>query len=460
MIESLLTQVELCGEVLRFLTWLTLKAGVVIGLALVTTLVLRRATSTRLHLVLTSAMVAALFMPVMAMIFPEWLLALPKNLPALSATTNFISNQSQPTTGAYGEDAIRSPWTFWALTLWALGTAILLSRTLIGLLATAKLVRRARAVSQARLVALYNECRRICGIRRHTNLVISSEVTSPFVWGIFRSTVVMPEAAEKWADSDFRFALLHELSHVRRLDSVWLVVVSLVSALHWVNPLVWMARKRVIIESEKACDDHVLNSETDGAAYAQHLLKVLSMLRHREGVVPVGVGMARRSHMEGRLMSILSYRKRSVSPGKVVVAIAVLFSLLLAFPLAGLQVQAQEKTDTVEEQVPDPDAIIKADKKPEMIYQEAPVYPDKARKAGIEGVVWIKVLVDKKGNVAKAMVAKTSGHQILDDAALEVAYKNKFTPAMQGENPVMVWVTYKVTFELNESKEDKKKDDG
>ncbi|UCG63191.1 MAG: M56 family metallopeptidase [Candidatus Zixiibacteriota bacterium] len=460
LLELLQTQPELSADILLWMLSLTVKAGVIVGLALVTTIVFRRATSARLHLTLLTAVVAALLLPVMGLIFPEWQPGLLKDLPTLSTGLIFAGDQLRTVDGVDVEHAAAIPWPFWPIIVWAAGAAFFLSRTIIGLFATARLVRRATTVSDTRLNSLYDVCRDVTGTRRQIRLAVSPEITSPFVWGIFRPVIILPEVAQTWPDRDIRYALLHELAHIRRFDSLWLVIVAVAFAVHWVNPLIWLARKRLIIEAEKTCDDCVLHSGADGSEYAQHLVRILGMLRDGRGVIPVGIGMARRSHMEGRLMSILSNRKRSVGLGKSLIVLAALATLLLAFPLAGLQVQAQEKTETIEEKVPDPDESIKTDKGPEMIYQEAPVYPEEAKEAKIEGTVWIKALVDKKGNVVKAMVHKSSGHEILDDSALKTAHKNKFKPAMQGENPVMVWITYKVSFVLDEDKEDKEKGNG
>lgn len=85
---------------------------------------------------------------------------------------------------------------------------------------------------------------------------------------------------------------------------------------------------------------------------------------------------------------------------------------------------------------------------PEMIHPERPEYPRIAKQAGLTGVVWVKALVDKEGNVRQAMVGKTSGTQAFDDAAVAVAYKNKFKPAVQNGRPTACWVTYRVDFNL------------
>ena len=98
---------------------------------------------------------------------------------------------------------------------------------------------------------------------------------------------------------------------------------------------------------------------------------------------------------------------------------------------------------------PEEDEFVPVDIMPEMIHRETPEYPSQAKMRGDDGVVWVKALVDKEGNVRNAKIGKSSGSAYLDDAALRVAYKNKFKPGIQNGKPVNVWLSYKVTFALD-----------
>ena len=88
------------------------------------------------------------------------------------------------------------------------------------------------------------------------------------------------------------------------------------------------------------------------------------------------------------------------------------------------------------------------EKEPEMYYYKQPSYPRLCKLAGIEGVVTIKVLIGKDGLVIKAKIARSSGSDSLDAAALSAAKDNKFSPALQNSNPISLCVSYKVTFTL------------
>lgn len=87
---------------------------------------------------------------------------------------------------------------------------------------------------------------------------------------------------------------------------------------------------------------------------------------------------------------------------------------------------------------------------PELLTSVEPDYPAKAKKEGIEAELWIKVLVDKEGNVIDAEIAKTNQFEYgFNIAAIEAAFKSKYKPGIQNGKPVNAWITYKVVFTLD-----------
>jgi TonB family protein len=96
-----------------------------------------------------------------------------------------------------------------------------------------------------------------------------------------------------------------------------------------------------------------------------------------------------------------------------------------------------------------PDTFIPYDKKPEPLnLNEIKIeYPEIALKLRIEGTVWLKLWVDKNGNVRKVKVHK-GVNEILDSVAVEAYRHLKFSPAMQRDIPVDVWITMPLTFKM------------
>jgi TonB family protein len=82
-----------------------------------------------------------------------------------------------------------------------------------------------------------------------------------------------------------------------------------------------------------------------------------------------------------------------------------------------------------------------------------PVYPEEAKKGGIEGMVLVNALVDASGKVVKAEIAK-SDDSVLDNAALDAIRQWTFTPAVSKEDKqTEIWVTIPVKFKLAEKEE-------
>jgi len=89
------------------------------------------------------------------------------------------------------------------------------------------------------------------------------------------------------------------------------------------------------------------------------------------------------------------------------------------------------------------------DVKPEPVYITKPKYPEIGRKAGIEGVVHLRLLLDTTGYVIDVKVAK-SLNPAFDEAAVKAARTWRFTPAKQRDRPVKIWLAYPVRFKLKD----------
>ncbi len=86
--------------------------------------------------------------------------------------------------------------------------------------------------------------------------------------------------------------------------------------------------------------------------------------------------------------------------------------------------------------------------KPKRIVQ--PEYPTFARNAGIEGTIILKITVDERGRVIRAVVLKSAAQGIFDSAAVKAAEQWIFEPAEQSGNPVKATITVPLEFVLNQ----------
>jgi TonB family protein len=79
------------------------------------------------------------------------------------------------------------------------------------------------------------------------------------------------------------------------------------------------------------------------------------------------------------------------------------------------------------------------------------VYPKSAKKNGIEGVVIINFLLNKEGFTEDVNIEKSSGHDSLDEAALEAVRNGKFTVASQDDHPGSMRLQQEIEFMLKKS---------
>ncbi len=101
---------------------------------------------------------------------------------------------------------------------------------------------------------------------------------------------------------------------------------------------------------------------------------------------------------------------------------------------------------------PDPDEFIAVEEEVKVdlpTIQKMVKYPDLARRAGVEGTVYIKVLVDKSGK-AKKTIVEMSDNELLNKAAVEAVMNYKgYVPAIQNGQPVTMWLSIPIEFRLN-----------
>jgi periplasmic protein TonB len=125
-------------------------------------------------------------------------------------------------------------------------------------------------------------------------------------------------------------------------------------------------------------------------------------------------------------------------------------SVALELPPAPPAPPAAKKVEVKEPE--EPEVFIAVEEMPELIgglesVQKLIVYPEIAKKAGIEGRVFVQFVIDEKGNVTNPVVLKGIGGGC-DEAALEAVKKAKFTPGKQRGRPVKVQYSIPIVFRL------------
>lgn len=256
-------------------------AALLIGAVLVLRAAFGRRISARLRYALWAVALVRLLVPGQFYTAP---VETPRVLPEISVVQTLPGGQrlpeearrTAPSEGApvqvlpapAGEEAAapaaRRPLNPWVLLggIWLAGTAALAAVFLLSNLSFARRLRRLR-------VPLAVEC--------PLPVYTLAGLPSPCLFGVLRPAVyVTPEAA---ADPGMlRHVLAHEVTHFRQGDHIWSLLRCGALAVHWWNPLVWLAAVLSRRDAELACDEGTLCVLGDGErrAYGSTLLALVT----------------------------------------------------------------------------------------------------------------------------------------------------------------------------------------
>jgi len=189
--------------------------------------------------------------------------------------------------------------------VWSAGVAVLLVRLARSIVSVNRIIAKAEPCDDESLVAQVYALGKRIGLKQPVELLEAGNITIPFTAGITRPVIVLPSVTREWSAEKQEAVLLHELAHIARHDLWTSLAAHVACAVHWLNPLVWVAARRLRIEGERACDDAVLRFGTRASDYADQLLQVVRDTKIRWAPT-VAVAMARKSAFEGRLLAILS----------------------------------------------------------------------------------------------------------------------------------------------------------
>lgn len=151
-------------------------------------------------------------------------------------------------------------------------------------------------------------------------------IRTPMVFGILRPQIYLPvEMNPEFYDC----VLQHERMHLRRLDYLWKILAYLISIVHWVNPVVWLAYYLLCCDMEKACDEAVTEQlEPEGRQeYATALLYMaVDTTARRIFAAPVCFD---EGDIKGRIRHILKGRKTAGKLAALAVELCVVVALIL-----------------------------------------------------------------------------------------------------------------------------------
>jgi hypothetical protein len=195
---------------------------------------------------------------------------------------------------------------------------------------TLRRFRRASCPPDAGLLAEVAHLSTELRLSRAPRICLSTAISSPAVTGLFRPTLLLPvNFRDTFTSREVGLVLRHELMHLKRGDLPLNALLCLLLALHWFNPLLWLAFFKVRLDREVACDAQVLQNDTNDRRreYGHALLKVETAFCPR-GLSLGFVGIFQRGNaLRSRIQSIANHHQ----PNPIMKSSITLCMVLLTF---------------------------------------------------------------------------------------------------------------------------------
>jgi TonB family protein len=345
---------------LAFLFDCTAKATILLGLAWIVVGATRRRAAALRHLVLSTAILGSLILPLLTLLLPTWhWTMLGKASGLLSSAHEIATNSREPTAPSMIVTA-RTAAPFFsrlsslALIVWAAGFLFIVMRLAAGLARLAWMSRHAKPLLEDDWIRAVLPISRRFKITRSVRVLECRQATMPLTWGVVRPFILLPAGARDWTEDRMRIVLCHEFAHVARGDWLLQMFAELTRGLYWFHPLAWIAAALLRQESEHACDDSVLNYGIPSFDYAHQLLDLARTFESPSRACAPALALARPSNLERRFTAMLnqSIDRRQLSPRMRLLIF--FFALCLLLPLAALRLPAQELSGRVSGTVYDP----------------------------------------------------------------------------------------------------------
>lgn len=165
------------------------------------------------------------------------------------------------------------------------------------------------------------------------NVYESGKVKSPFVFGLFVPKIYLPEVL---CNTEREYILMHEKTHIKHGDWIGKMLGTVIVAVHWFNPFVWLSYALYEQDLEMSCDESTVSKMTSELrqAYAISIVNYAKKSNNRKYLVtPLGFsnGKLFKAEVTHRVKNIISYKKGTKFTSVLIVA-----SLLFVAATLGL----------------------------------------------------------------------------------------------------------------------------
>ncbi|WDV45375.1 M56 family metallopeptidase [Clostridiaceae bacterium M8S5] len=201
-----------------------------------------------------------------------------------------------------------------AYILWIIGVIILTAYTIYANIKLYLKINMSRITTDEKLNEILVKSKKKMTINKMVKLIVINEVKSAAIFGLFKPKLLLSgPVINKLTDNEVKHIILHELSHLKRMDIVTKWIMTVIQIIHWFNPIVWYSFYRMDQDCEVACDAKALNyiETKDHKQYGFTIIKLIEIFS-RSNYTPGTLGIVgNKSNIKRRIEMISIFNKNS-----------------------------------------------------------------------------------------------------------------------------------------------------
>ena len=211
--------------------------------------------------------------------------------------------------------------------VWLIGGGVLAGYILIKAFRLWQAVTAERPVTDQEILDLLEDCKMQMGVRTLVGVVLTDKVHAPALFGVVRPRILLPQGLmETLGLDELHYVFLHELAHLKRRDIYLAWLVCLLQVLHWFNPLIWLAFRRMRTDQEMAADTLALTTAgtEESRRYAQTIVNLVERFSRPQYLPSLAGILENPSHIERRIAMITQFKNNSYRWSPLAVALIAL----------------------------------------------------------------------------------------------------------------------------------------
>ncbi|MBC8060548.1 MAG: M56 family metallopeptidase [Clostridiaceae bacterium] len=211
--------------------------------------------------------------------------------------------------------------------IWIFGTLLLIGELGIGYKKLKSIVDSSiKDINSGHKEILYT-CMKVMNIRTQVELSYSEKISSPSLCGILKPKILIPViVAANVSDEEFKYIIMHELTHFKSRDIFINLIVTLLTRVYWFNPILIYGFHKMRQDCEISCDGQAISYLEDGKnlQYGNAIIRVLELGGKGNRLMGTTSMVMNSSEIKRRIVMISKYKKvniKNILLGAIIVVI-------------------------------------------------------------------------------------------------------------------------------------------